>query len=315
MVPRDRTAQTLALAAVLLVACGAPPRDDSAWSSPDKKPEDEPVGWIGETAVYYGEVGRYIHVREPDVFARNLTRFIIERLTRKEARPLGVTVPKAVLARETNRRMTEWERRVRAASKARTGSEVEPALWLQRVADLSLAEFTEMMREAAEVELLQDRLVRYEQQVAPHIEVSILVARDKATGATVVQELAAGADFAALAKRHSRDPSGKEGGRIAFPLLPADIVDVKVREALFAAQPGDVVGPFPAGTLGMVQIYRLESRAPARPASYGDLEREIEHGLETRPVAMGEYTRWRRRILSRHGFRAESRKNDPEKRS
>ena len=263
------------------------------------------MGWVGDKAVTYGEVGRYIHLREPDVFTRNMIRYIVERITLEEARPLGVTVPKTILARETNRRMQAWDRRVRKASKVQTGREIEPSLWLQRVAEMSLADFRELMAEAARVELMQDRLLRYEALVSPSVEVSMIVAKDKQLGERLKKQLEGGADLAKLAKQHSRHPSAKEGGRVPFPLLQADVLDKQVREALFAAAAGDIVGPFAAGRQGMVQIYRVEAARPARRLGYPELEREIARGLEDRPVVMGEYERWRRRILMRHGFRAE----------
>ena len=295
----------LALLVAGLPAACASPAPRRGWADGGDPERSGSVGWIGGKAVTYGEVGRYIHQREPDVFTRNMIRYIVERVTLEEARPLGVTVPRTILARETNRRMQAWDRRVRAASKAQTGQEIEPSLWLQRVAEMSLADFRDLMAEAARVELMQDRLLRYEALVAPSVEVSMIVAEDKALGERLKRELEGGADLAELARKHSRHPSSKEGGRVPFPLLQADVLEKRIRDALFAAKAGDIIGPFAAGRKGMVQIYRVEAARPARKIRYSEAEPEIARGLEQRPVVMGEYERWRRRILMRHGFRAE----------
>ncbi len=263
------------------------------------------VGWLGEKPVTYGEIARYIRLREPDLFTRSLTRYLLEKVTLKEAEPLGITVPKALLTRETHRRMLEWERRVRAASKARTGKEIEPALWLQRVADLSLADFRARVRDGARVELIQDRLLRYELFTSPHIEVSILVAKDRNQAGVHLQRLRAGADFKQLARKHSLHSSAPDGGRIPFRLVGMDINDAKVRDALFSAKKSQLLGPFPVKSGELFQIYRIEAKRPARKATYAELEREIVRDLDARPVPVGEYERWRRRILLRHGFRAE----------
>jgi hypothetical protein len=117
-------------------------------------------------------------------------------------------------------------------------------------------------------------------------------------------ELRAGADFAAAAREKSIHASAGDGGRIPFPLLPADVNDARVRDALLVAAPGTVVGPFPTegGGRTVRQIYRVEARAAARDEPYEALAAGIERELSARPVDVGEYERWRRRILLRHGF-------------
>lgn len=297
------------LVLLLLCSCAFPPEDEE-WNEP-KVAASETVGWLGNEAVTYGEIARYIRVREPDVFARTLTRYLLERVTMTEAEPLKITVPQALLTRETSRRMAEWERRVRAASKTQTGKEVEPALWLRRVADLSLTDFRARVREGAQVELIQDRLLRYELLTSPRVEVSILVVKGKSAAAGHLKRLRAGADLEALARKHSVHSSAPGGGRIPFPLVAQDINDAAVRDALFLAKPGALLGPFPIRDGEYFQIYRVESRSGPRKATYAQLERDVAKDLEARPVPVGEYERWRRRILLRHGFRAAAAPGEP----
>ena len=85
--------------------------------------------------------------------------------------------------------------------------------------------------------------------------------------------------------------------------------DSKVREALFRAKSGEIVGPFgvDAGTEPFFQIYRVVSRAEPTDGAWSAVQQTVEAGLRTRPVDVGEYERWRRRILLRHGFVAASR--------
>lgn len=223
----------------------------------------------------------------------------------REAKPLGITVPAALRRRETALRMRRWEARVRAASKEQTGEEIEPALWLQRVSDLSMSEFRERIGEGAEIELVQDRLLRYELLTSPRIEVSILVLKGRKEAAAIHRRLGNGADFATLARKDSAHSSAAAGGRIPFPLVAMDINDAKVRDALFAAKKGALVGPFAVPGGAVFQIYRIEDKRGASTGTYRELEKEVALGLEARPVPVGEYERWRRRILLRHGFRAD----------
>ena len=66
--------------------------------------------------------------------------------SRTEARALGVNVEEAILNRATRRGMAKWEASVRSASKAQTGEEVEPALWLERATGMTLTEYVNRRR-------------------------------------------------------------------------------------------------------------------------------------------------------------------------
>jgi hypothetical protein len=302
----------LAAALPLLAACSSAPSDADPWPN-ESAPLAETVGWLDERPVTYGAVARYLRTKDPESFSRALEGLVLERVTRAEAAPLGVTVRPALVTRETDRRMREWERRVRAASKEEGGEEIDPALWLQRVAGISVARLRSWVRDHTEIELLQDRLLRYETLTSPQVELSILVMKDEARLQRLSAVALRDASFAALARKHSLHASAKDGGRIGYPLLPADINEAAVREQLFEAEAGRILGPFPTrgGTETFYQLYRVEGARPARPGDYARLGREVERDLEARPVPVGEYERWRRRILLRHGFVAAHASGEP----
>ena len=67
-----------------------------------------------------------------------------------------------------------------------------------------------------------------------------------------------------------------------------------------------MLGPFPTrgGEETWYQIYRLEQTSSPGRGTYAELERDVLRDLVKRPVPVGEYERWRRRILLRHGFAA-----------
>lgn len=291
------------VAIILLAACGAPPERDP-WR-PGAPPSAETVGWLDDAPVTYGDIARYLRTKEPEAFARGLEGVVIERVTLGEAGPMGVTVPRALLDRETTKRMRAWEENVRAAAREQTGEEVDPALWLQRVAGASVAELRTWVRHHTEVELIQDRLVRYEILTSAHVEVSLMLVEGEARAGEVAKEAKTG-DFAALAKANSVHPSAADGGRIQGALVPGDIPDAAVRDALFRAAAGDVLGPFRSrgAEKDTFEVYRVDSTVPARSGSYAELSRDVARELETRPVDVAEYERWRTRVLVRHGFLA-----------
>jgi len=291
--------------ALLVAACGSTASRDP-WPGGGGPPSAEVVGWLDDRPVTYGDVARFLQTKEPESFARGLEGLVIERVTMLEASPLGVTAPRALVARESSRRMREWEARVREASRAQTGEEVDPALWLQRVAGVSVAELRSWVEHHTEIELVQDRLLRYEMLTSPRVEVSLLVVADEGTARALKARAEGGEDFGVLARANSIHPSAPEEGRVPYPLLPADIAGAPVRDALFAAKAGEIVGPFRTGSgeRAAFQLYRIESTSPAMQGTYAELAREITRDLEARPVHVGEYERWRTRILLRHGFLA-----------
>jgi len=291
----------VALALCLACACAAP-ADRDPWPG-GAPPVAETVGWIDERPVTYGDVARYFQTKDPAAFARGLEGLVIERITTGEAGPMGVTVPRALVLRETSKRMVAWEQNVRAAALEQNGEEVDPALWLQRVAGVSVAELRSWIEHHTEVELIQDRLVRYEALTSARVEISLILVEDEARARDLVTRAKSGA-FDVLAKESSVHATAAEGGRIPGALVPMDIGDAAVRDALFRAKKGEILGPFAtrAGERTSHEIYRIDATFPPRKGSYVELEKEIARDLETSPVAVAEYERWRTRVLVRHGF-------------
>jgi len=264
----------------------------------------ETVGWLDDRPLTYGEVARFQRTRDPEAFSRSLEGLVLERVTLEEAQARGVGAPEPLLRRRTEARMQDWERRVRAAAKRNGDPAIDPALWLRRVAGVSLEEFRGWVRRHTRVELLQDRLLRSEMLASPRIEVSLMVVKGRPAADRAAAQARQGGDFAALARKLSVHSSREQGGRIPFPLLPEDINLPSIRQALFKAATGEILGPFPAsGRAGdYFQIYKLERKAAAERGPPAALAALVEKDLHRRPVVVGEYERWRRRVLLRHGF-------------
>jgi hypothetical protein len=286
----------------LLAACGAPPERDP-WRAGGPPPVSETVGWIDEAPVTFGDVARYLRTKDPEAFARGVEGVVIERITLGESSAMGVTIPKVLVDREASRRMDAWSKNVREASLRQAGEEVDPALWLQRVAGVSLAEFRSWVEHHTQVELIQDRLDRYEILTSARVEVSLIIVEDEARANDVAAQAKSG-DFAALAKANSAHPSKDNGGRIPGWLVPLDIADGAVRNALFRAAKGEILGPFKTGDpkRPLFELYRIEGTATPAQGSYAELAQEVARDLERRPVDVAEYERWRTRVLVRHGF-------------
>jgi hypothetical protein len=173
---------------------------------------------------------------------------------------------------------------------------------------MTLTQFRQQVRHDTEVELLVNRLLRYEQVLKPSVELSILVIGSRPLAEELAGRLRGGEEFAQLAREHSVHASASDGGRMAFQLLKGDINDAAVSRAIFAASAGDVCGPFPTrtGEETWYQLYRVDALHAARSVPWERARGEVEEKLRKCPVSDGEYERWRRRILLRHGFVAAS---------
>lgn len=288
-----------ALLAALVAGCAsAPPGGEWTAAEPDA------AGWLDGRPVLYADVGRFLRTKDPEAFARGLDALVFDRIAREEAAALGISVPPAALARDATRRIQEWEARLQRTAREETGAPADPDAWLRRVAGITREEFRAIVRRHAETELLQDRLLRFEQLRAPRVEVSLLVVGEEPRARDLLARARAGEPFAELARAHSVHASKEAGGRLDFPLLESDLPEPAVAAALFRAAPGDVVGPFGTASDGRAyfQLYRVDAAHAARDVPYRAAAAEIERGLEDRPVAVGEYERWRRRAALRHGF-------------
>ena len=287
-----------------LAACAGTPPDEDAILDPEEI-VGSPAGWLDHRPVTYDEVGQYMRTQDPQAFARGLDGVLLERITRDSARAHKVTVPVATLARATTARVQDWRRRLIRSARAEN-RQVDPDIWLRQVAGLEPAEFRAFMRRHAEVELLQNLLLRYEEITQPTVSVSIMVVDKKEEADGVVQRLGTGSAFDKEARAHSVHATAAEGGKIEFPLLREDFNDSAVQTELFVAEAGAVLGPYPVSGGGKTfyHVYRLDSRRGGRIVPYTEVEKEIAQGLEARPAAVAEYERWRRRVLLRHRFKA-----------
>lgn len=100
------------------------------------------------------------------------------------------------------------------------------------------------------------------------VRVSQILTKTRSAADEVYRELAAGADFAALARRRSEDPiSRAKGGDIGY-LAPESNLSQPLKSALLRLQPGEVSQPIET-PLGYY-IFKATERVAARPARFAD---------------------------------------------
>jgi len=89
----------------------------------------------------------------------------------------------------------------------------------------------------------------------------------------VLERLDAGEDFAELAKSLSvNEPTASRGGDIASPLARSSLVS-EVRDAVFAAEIGDIVGPIDVN--GQWHIIEVQDQFPAKDLGFEDVSDQV----------------------------------------
>jgi hypothetical protein len=301
---RALTLKALALfSASVLAACVSDRSSQDPWPS-EAASSDAAIGWMDGEPVTYGELSLFLRARDALVFSRTLDALLVERVTRAESDRFKVDVAVALVERRTRGRYQAFETRLRLSTKEQTGEEADPAAWLNRTLGLTPEEFRIFIRAQIKVELLQDRLIRYSQFREQTVEVSTIVVLTDEDAAMIERALAAGKLFAVLAKQHSKHSTAPRGGLIDHRMLRTDFDSESTSRAVFASAVGKVVGPLVQEAEGRKfhQFFLVGSKHICADKPYPELSRMVEADLEKRPVSMGEYVHWRRRMQDQHGF-------------
>lgn len=255
--------------------------------------EPAPIVRVGQRTVTTADLGDHVLRYEPETALRALDALAEAALVEQEAVREGVTADPATVRAAVDRAVEERRRGVRLEYGA--GAELEDVLRERH--GRSLVEFRDDVALAERLRLLRDRLVRLSQMREDGVEIRVLVLPEAEVAAGSVEQVRAGADLTLLARRHGvRPPSAPP------PLRRTDVPDAAVREALFAAAPGDVLDPvaFDAevpGRPGEVrrawQVFKVVGRWTADPAPWPAIAPRVEASLARAPVTEAEIRRWR----------------------
>ena len=306
MAPRIQFLVPLGIwALTLLAGCAATDEGDDPWPT-ESGSRESAIGWIGGEAVTYGDLARFLRTRDALTFSRTLDSLLVERITRMEADRGLVTVPVAQVERRTRNRYAAFTQRLRESTAEQTGKPVEPRVWLERTIGLTPERFQLFLRSQIEVELLQDRLIRYAEFRGGSAEVSLIVVEDGELAQSMRARLARGELFADLARALSLHATAKGGGLVDHRMIAADFDDEEDARQVFAAKPGAVIGPLARTADGrrFYRLYLVDALHAPQDEPFAELSSAIEADLEKRPVSVGEYVHWRRRMQERHAFLA-----------
>lgn len=124
-----------------------------------------------------------------------------------------------------------------------------------------------------------------------HVRVIMTPGRQEATD--IIDQLHKGADFAALAKRLSKDSTAIAGGDLGF--LPLEGLTAEVGAVAFSMEPGQFT-PYPVRSAGSWFVVRVEGRRSRAQDSFSLIREELrqaifrEHVPDVITAALGQVT-------------------------
>lgn len=251
------------------------------------------VARIADEGLSAAELATFWFSRYPEEYARTLDALLDARLARRVAAREGLGVPQPVLdaavAAEVAARRAQW--------RSQEGPERPLEEGLAAAYGLGLDEWRErILRPRLYERLLLERVVRHEERNVERVEVRVLVRPDRASALALHVKLQAGADFAALARRESADPSAVRGGALpAFARGEWALPEVEAQ--LLAAPTGSLLGPLLVELDGRStwHIYRVVARHAPWTTTGAARAAALERDLLALPLEAQEIERWRRR--------------------
>lgn len=250
----------------------------------------EPAGWVAGQPLEFGEILREWHrVDAREVFLV-VERLVSSRLAFAEAERLGIRLDPDLVDAESEAQIARFKADVAKESVTRDVDTfvrealgVEPQVYWARI------------REGVIRQLIAERAVRAWALERENATVRLIVLADEQSAHDLADQLAAGADFAALAREHSVDETAADGGLVPFLVRQEHSPLTRV---VFAADTGEVVGPVSAA--GHQFLVRVEERRQALSGSWPGLRAAVEDSLRSSPVLESEFLHWKLEMERRY---------------
>lgn len=146
-------------------------------------------------------------------------------------------------------------------------------LWLEQAVG-------ERMDDSAVTELYEETLAAAP-PAAEEVRASHILVETEDEARALIEQLAAGADFATLAREHSIDPASEQGGDLGY--FTAEEMVPPFSEAAFAIEPGNV-GEEPVQTEFGWHVIRVEDRRTPEPPSLEEVRPQLEEQVRQRLI-------------------------------
>jgi hypothetical protein len=264
------------------------------------------VATVGSEAVTAADLTAFLYARYRDSWVRTLEALLDERIVEHEAKRLGLVLRPGVLDRSLLREVEARRKQlaevygeeVRLEDEVQRGYGMDFDAWQQDV-----------LRPRVRMQLLMMRVVRLDTRRRDRVQARVIVVDDLDRATRIRKRLESGADFSLTALQESVDPTAQAGGDLPA-VARGDLTLPSVEAALFAAEPGDLVGPLAVTIAGQAQfhLYKVIQRLAPWTGTRAELLARLEEDLEATKIQRAEFERWRSRM--RRDFR--TRVFDPE---
>lgn len=257
------------------------------------------VATVGSEAVTAADLSAFLYARYRDSWVRTLEALLDERIVRHETRRLGIALPAGVLAEALEREVEARRKQlaevygeaVRLEDEVQRGYGADFETWKRTILEPRLR-----------MQLLLMRVVRLDTRRRDRVKARVIVVEERAQADRLRKRLESGADFSLTALKESVDPTSAAGGDLPA-VARGDLTLPGVEAALFAAQPGDLVGPLEVTIGGRRQfhLYKVITRTAPWTGTRAEILARLEGDLEETKIQRAELERWRARM--RRDFR------------
>lgn len=231
----------------------------AAWAQTSDSGDDEIIATAGDISITRGDLLNYVTSLPADVRASDDPLLLL--------RVIDILVQRAL-----------FEAKAEADGLA-DKPHVRRLLATARQVVLADAYLQEALRDEISEAEIQAEYEKYLQRNpnSEEIRARHILVDNKALAEKLIVELQDGADFAELARLHSRGPSGAQGGDLGDYFQPQAMV-AEFSEAAFAMQVGEF-SQTPVQTEFGWHIILLEDKRQSAPLSLSDLRSQIEQSL------------------------------------
>lgn len=265
-----------------------------AEAAPDAEPAPvatgtDVVATVADQPVLAGELLSAWLFRESPKVRSYLDEVILSRLVAAEARRFEIELDPALVSEAMDETFAQMEAEV-----AQNGSGLSVDEFIRRRLGLDPETYRRRVRAEKLVDLLAERCVRAWLLENERAEVRVIVLDEADAVDEVQRRLAAGEDFAALARELSIEESAADGGRMP----PVVRSNVALARLAFATPVGEVGGPI------VEQDRTLFLKVDARPAtvtgSWAEIGEAVEASLGATSIEDPEYWQWKDAMLDRY---------------
>ena len=253
--------------------------------------EDRPLGWIANEPLTAEE----LLVEWGDVASRDLylmiDKLVSTRLALAEAARLNIRLDPAEVETRFTQERDELARRL--AGDKGVAKDLDQAIAEQL--GFEAPRYLERVRRATIRQMLAERAVRAASLSSETMAVRLIVVVDAETMQKVQDELAAGRDFAELAREYSVDDSKKDGGLVPF-VVPQE--RSPLARLAFQTPVGQVAGPVEVSDHRF--LIRVEERRAPVEGDWTQIESAVEPSLREHPVVDAEFLHWKLQMEGRY---------------